>query len=151
MWTRNQDLVVAWNDLGYACAVSTHTQHMFESLLWEDDFVDDLLATNASKLGAAAAELRTALRGAGIPFVDPEAGLFFWIDLRGMLAEPTFEAERQLWHALAYDKGVILTPGFFCKASEPGWFRLCFAWMPDHQCLPEAVRRIHSLKNVEGQ
>ncbi len=41
MWTRNADLLVAWNDLGYACAVSTHTQHMFRSLLDEEAFVDD--------------------------------------------------------------------------------------------------------------
>jgi len=39
---------------------------------------------------------------------------------------------------------VILTPGKDCHAAEPGFFRLCFAWMPP-KALPEAVRRIKLL------
>lgn len=39
---------------------------------------------------------------------------------------------------------VILTPGKDCHAAEPGFFRLCFAWMPP-KALPEAVRRIRLL------
>lgn len=39
---------------------------------------------------------------------------------------------------------VILTPGKDCHAAEPGFFRLCFAWMKP-EALPEAVRRIKLL------
>lgn len=39
---------------------------------------------------------------------------------------------------------VIITPGKDCRAAEPGFFRLCFAWVPP-KALPEAVRRIKLL------
>jgi hypothetical protein len=53
---------------------------------------------------------------------------------RQWLPAATWEGEAQLWKSLCKTSKVILTPGESCHAREPGFFRLCFAWMP-----PEAV------------
>mmetsp|Transcript_6516 Transcript_6516/g.11933 ORF Transcript_6516/g.11933 Transcript_6516/m.11933 type:complete len:88 (+) Transcript_6516:1363-1626(+) len=74
------------------------------------------------------------------------SGLFVWIDLRHLLASSTWQAERDLWAKLSIDQRVVLTPGEFCHAQEPGFFRLCFAWMPDIRCLSEAAKRISAVK-----
>ena len=38
--------------------------------------------------------------------------------------------EEELFDALMDEAKVLLTPGHAQGASEPGWFRLCFAWVP---------------------
>ena len=49
------------------------------------------------------------------------------------------------WAAVA--QGVVLNPGELCGCEEPGYFRLCFAWMRDpERGLPTAVQRLARLK-----
>ena len=50
------------------------------------------------------------------------------------LPESTWEAERAFWDRVCQEGKIILTPGHDCHAPKPGFFRLCFAWMP-----PEAL------------
>jgi 1-aminocyclopropane-1-carboxylate synthase len=155
--TENEALLTAWNALGYSCAISTHTQHIFSHLLTNESgkFVGDFITRNKTLLNQAASDLSNALKEAKIDFVKPTAGLFFMIDLRPMLPYleedadadagdqiTRFEAERELWRFLAYELKVVLTPGEFCHCKEPGFFRLCFAWMEDSASNVEAVRRI---------
>ena len=52
-----------------------------------------------------------ALKEAGIPFVPADSTMMMWLDLRKFLTEPTWEGERALWHRLADEQHVILTPG----------------------------------------
>ena len=37
--------------------------------------------------------------------------MMIWVDLRQYLEAPTWEAEQKLWHRLADEQRVILTPG----------------------------------------
>jgi hypothetical protein len=37
--------------------------------------------------------------------------MMIWVDLRRYLEAPTWEAEQKLWHRLADEQRVILTPG----------------------------------------
>ena len=37
--------------------------------------------------------------------------MMIWVDLRQFLEAPTWEAEQKLWHRLADEQRVILTPG----------------------------------------
>lgn len=67
--------------------------------------------------------------------------LLLFARCRRWLPEPTWEAELALWQRICNDAKVVLTPGKDCHAAEPGFFRLCFAWMPP-EALPEAVRRL---------
>ena len=147
--------------MGYSCAISTHTQHIFSHLLTNGSgkFVGDFITRNKALLNRASSDLSTALKEAQIDFVEPTAGLFLMIDLRPMLPYylekdadadagdqdneiTSFEAERELWRFLAHELKVVLTPGEFCHCEGPGFFRLCFAWMEDSASNVEAVRRI---------
>ena len=71
-----------------------------------------------------------------IPYVPAVAGMFVWVDLRTFLPpqpEPGVNVwawEEELFEALMDQAKVLLTPGHAQGASEPGWFRLCFAWVP---------------------
>ena len=85
--------------------------------------------------------LVSKLRGARIPFLPADAGMFVWIDLRSHLKEATFEGEKALWTGLAMDAKVLFTPGKDCHAREPGFFRVCFAWVPE-QALSLAIDRV---------
>jgi hypothetical protein len=64
---------------------------------------------------------------------------------RHLLDEPTFEGEWRLWNKLVDEHRVILTPGNTCHATQPGYFRMCYAWVPA-EALPAAVARIASLQ-----
>lgn len=60
-----------------------------------------------------------ALKEAGIPFIEADSTMMIWVDLRKFLEAPTWEAERKLWHRLADEQRVILTPG---SAANPTLF-----------------------------
>ena len=69
---------------------------------------------------------------------------------RQWLPEASWEAELSLWRRACDEGHLILTPGADCHAAEPGFFRLCFAWMPA-AALPEAVHRLKRvLKEPRG-
>ena len=78
------------------------------------------------------------------------AAMFAWLDLRSALAaEPSWADERRLFERMhgadpANDGGgVLLTPGGDCFASEPGFFRACWAaTLPEAHA--EAAKRISS-------
>jgi hypothetical protein len=46
------------------------------------------------------------------------------------VAAAGWEAERRLTDALFTRARILFTPGEACHASEPGFYRCCFAWMP---------------------
>ena len=95
--SRNAALSSAWNALGYSCAVSSHTQHVFAQILRDEEFVDGFLASTKEDLRRTADLLTSELAGVGIRWAgDPTAGLFLFIDLSHLLAEPTFSAEKQV-------------------------------------------------------
>ena len=56
----------------------------------------------------------------------------------------------ELWDRIAEEGKVLLTPGFDMHFKEPGFFRVCYAWVPPGS-LPLAVSRIkHILDQVEA-
>ena len=71
--------------------------------------------------------LTSALEAAEIPYHPAGASMFLWVDMRKALPPyPTWEDERALFDRMC-EKGVLLTPGYDCIASEPGFFRACWA------------------------
>ena len=70
--------------------------------------------------------------------------MFVWVNLRAWLPEDSWEGERQLWGQVCDGAKVILTPGESCHAAQPGYFRLCFAWVPP-EALSAAVDRLAAL------
>lgn len=86
----------------------------------------------------------SGLRKAGIPCLKSNAGLFCWIDMRLLLSSDTFEAEEELWKKMVFQFGLNVSPGSSCHCTEPGWFRLCYANMPQ-ETLRVALQRIRAL------
>lgn len=138
--TENDRLRRAVTSQAVWSGVSGLTQNLYAELLadrgWTDGFIDEM----RRRLGSAHDVAVSALENEGIAHWRAEAGFFVMIDLRGHLAEPTFEAERDLWLRMV-DGGVNLTPGSACRSSEPGLFRLCFAATPI-ESIPLGVDRI---------
>jgi 1-aminocyclopropane-1-carboxylate synthase 1/2/6 len=118
--------------LAYFAPVSTDTQALLADLLAVRGWVDVFLEVNATRLAASARAAAGRLAYHGIGCVPARAGLSLWTDLRGRLAEPTFEAETALWQHISQTARVNVLPGRVFGAAEPGWFRVCHAVDPRH-------------------
>lgn len=58
-------------------------------------------------------------------------------------------AERALT-TLIYERAkVLLTPGEACLAAEPGFYRICFAWMPEDSVRAGFARLTRVLAELE--
>lgn len=141
LYSRNKLLQQALNSLAPFSSISNHTQHVLTEVLSDEAWTAEFSVKNAELLAASYDVLSKALVDAGIPFTPARAGMFVWIDLRKWLQEASWDGERRLWTKLCDDAKLILTPGESCHANEPGFFRLCFAWMPK-EALGEAVDRL---------
>ncbi|CAK9156581.1 unnamed protein product [Ilex paraguariensis] len=131
--------------------VSTQTQHLIASMLSDDKFVDKFIAESAKKLATRHGVFTRGLAQVGIGSLKSNAGLFFWMDLRRLLKEPTHEAETELWRAIIADAKLNVSPGFSFHCSDPGWFRVCFANMDD-ETMRLALRRIKNFViQAQGQ
>ncbi|QDZ24643.1 1-aminocyclopropane-1-carboxylate synthase [Chloropicon primus] len=146
--TKNLRLLAAIDNVGYFGGVSGHTAHIMTEVLEDKSFVKKFVQKNQENLRKSYNTLVSKLKEADIGFLPAGAGMFLWIDLRKYLSERSWEAEKTLWTGLAKDAKVLFTPGKDCHAKAPGFFRVCFAWVPE-QALVIAVDRIvrHLRKN----
>ena len=125
LYTRNEELVAAFGNLGAPHTVSNHTQWLLAGLLGDDAWVGAFAKTNRAALTEAYATVVKALRGAGVPYVPARGSLFAWMNLAG---HPLYDGDDEAFWRRAYeDHRVLLThPGGFGQA-ERGWFRLVYA------------------------
>ncbi|KAI3727665.1 hypothetical protein L6452_16283 [Arctium lappa] len=128
--------------------VSTQTQHMLASMLLDNKFVDHFISESRVRLAHRHEMFTRGLAQVGIGSLESNAGLFFWMDLRRFLKDPTFESEMTFWRIIVNEIKLNVSPGSSFHCSEPGWFRVCFANMDDETTMI-ALRRIKTyvLKN----
>mmetsp|Transcript_19740 Transcript_19740/g.58552 ORF Transcript_19740/g.58552 Transcript_19740/m.58552 type:complete len:184 (-) Transcript_19740:2420-2971(-) len=150
--TRCTEVLQAVDSLSYYASVSRHTQHVLAEMLADTRWLQAYLDENARRMRHSFGVLSAELKDAGIPFAESQAALFCWLDLReGVhacrqqrgVATAEWEDEERFWEALSFKHGVFLTPGYYCHAKEPGFFRMCFTWFPP-EALPIAVSRIRA-------
>lgn len=142
-------IVYSYNDAVVNCGrkmssfglVSSQSQHFLASMLSDDEFIDHLLKTSSMRLAKRHQTFTGGLEEAGIKCLNSNAGLFCWMDLRPLLAEPTFEAEMVLWRVIINQVKINVSPGVSFHCAEPGWFRVCFANMDD-ETLEIALERM---------
>ena len=144
LYSKNSFLQAALNSLAPFAAISNHTQYLLAESLSDKSWRDEFIQKNAELLEKSYDTISSHLRKAEIPFQAAEAGMFVWIDLRKWLPSSTWEAEKVLWDRICQESKVILTPGEACHAPEPGFFRVCYAWM-DAEALAEAIQRLSTL------
>lgn len=142
-------VVYSYNDKVVSCArkmssfglVSSQTQRLLASMLSDQEFVDKFLAESTKRLANRYKIFTNGLEQVGIKCLKSKAGLFFWMDLRSLLKEESFEDEMVLWRVIINDVKLNVSPGSSFHCSEPGWFRVCFANMDD-QTVEVALKRI---------
>ncbi|GJP78802.1 hypothetical protein CLOP_g9072 [Closterium sp. NIES-67] len=122
-----------WQNIGMFAAVSNDTQHALSVMLEDDKFVDSYVSENKRRLKVSYDLLTSAFEAAGMHYQPACAAMFCWLDLRSILALPTFEAERLLWREILDTCKIVITPGEACHYGEPGFFRVCYAAMPPEQ------------------
>ncbi|XP_039036392.1 1-aminocyclopropane-1-carboxylate synthase-like [Hibiscus syriacus] len=133
-------IVYSYNDAVVSCArkmssfglVSSQTQHLIASMLFDDDFVDSFIVESKEQLFKRHKYFTWSLSQVGIGSLKSNAGLFIWMDMRKLLKEKTFEAEMDLWRVIINKVKLNVSPGSSFHCNEPGWFRVCFANMDDH-------------------
>lgn len=141
LYTQNEDLLEFWANMGMFAAVSNDTQHALSVMLNDDAFVDCYVAENKRRLKRSYELLTSFFEGAGMRYMPACAAMFCWLDLRDLLPEPTFEAEKKLWKEIVDECKIIVTPGEACHYAEPGFFRVCYASMPPEH-LQAACKRL---------
>ncbi|GLI59990.1 hypothetical protein VaNZ11_002049 [Volvox africanus] len=146
--TRNNYLRQALDNLGYFCAVPNPVQWALIHALEDQKWMSEFLRINRARLKQSYDKLESALLEAGIPHLRADSAMFCWVDLRRWLPDPSWAGEAALWEEMCRECRVLLTPGEQCHAAEPGFFRICWAWVPG-DALPEAVQRL--VKHFEGR
>lgn len=132
-------IVYSYNDAVVSCGrkmssfglVSSQTQYLLASMLSDEEFVDNFIAESSKRLAKRHHTFTKGLEQVGINCLKSNAGLFFWMDLRHLLKEQTFEGEIALWRKIINDVKLNVSPGCAFECKEPGWFRVCFANIDD--------------------
>ena len=143
LYSGNRQLLATLDNVSYFAAVSNFTQDALASMLEDTGFVKRFLGRNRAELRLSYETLSSLLEKYEIGFTKADSAMFLMVDLRPALAERTWEAEFALWTSLTEEAKVILTPGKDCHCMEPGWFRLCYAWVPK-EVLAVAADRLYS-------
>ncbi|MEE4273653.1 MAG: aminotransferase class I/II-fold pyridoxal phosphate-dependent enzyme [Thermoanaerobaculales bacterium] len=128
--SENEAVTAAVSALAYWACCSGHTQYLLGEMISDESWVDGFIDTMQTRLGRAYDRLTTLLDAGGISHIPAEGAVFTLVDLRPHLAEPTWEAEHDLWTRIIDEARVNLTPGAACHIGEPGFMRLCYAGLP---------------------
>lgn len=139
VYTENEDIRMPLQKLNDLCQISSTQQVWTEQMmrrLSDKDNKDSELWTesfrreNHRRLAERCDVLQGCLDECKIPFLNPTAGLFLWMDLTEFLPKDSnmssADKERQLYLELVHEFGLLLTPGWSMRNEEPGFFRCVF-------------------------
>jgi 1-aminocyclopropane-1-carboxylate synthase len=130
LYSANDELHSAFSNLGYFATMGGPLQAQLAEVLEDTVWVREYLAESCTALETGYKAVSETLTSAGIPVVKASGSLFAFIDLRGLLDAPTFEAEARLQETLFRECKLLLVPGAACHTAQPGFFRVCCSWMP---------------------
>ena len=140
MYTQNKELLKSMSSANDTFMVSNLMQEMAAGILSDKVWIDNYLQELKIRLKLSHDTLKTALEELGIISVYGNAAIFSFVDFSSLLKEKTFDDEKKL-HQELVDIGILFTPGEACHCQLPGYFRICYAWVP-YSTLLEAIRRL---------
>ncbi|KAJ3069823.1 hypothetical protein HDU98_007136 [Podochytrium sp. JEL0797] len=152
IFSRNQDVLKAYKELAYFHTIPSIIDSSLSELLADDAFVNKFIDTNHARLRVNFDRIKTLLNQHAIPFVDPDAAFFMWIDLSKYTRHPSIVAQAQNQNTTPcmvlfkkfLEHGVYVVPGdtFFCApdGEDAGRFRVNVP-VP-MELLEEGVRRM---------
>jgi len=129
LYTMNETLRKAFNNLNAPAMVSNYAQWIFERVLSDHTFVEGYIEANQRALTENYALAVTRLRGLKIPYSPARGSLFVWLDFSEFMTENTAAAEHAIWMELYKQTGVLLTPGDGFGHAKRGQFRLVYSYV----------------------
>ena len=123
MYTRNEQLVQAFGNLGAPHTVSNHTQWLLTRVLSDADWVGAFAKTNQARLTDAYASAIEVLRAAGVPYVPARGSLFVWARLNA----GGHGDDEAYWRRMFEERGVLLTAPDGFGLAEGGWLRVVYS------------------------
>lgn len=158
-YTENEEILLPMQKLNDLCQISSQTQLLVERMLSNDDDDEsksnscwsfDFLKENNIRIHKRVSQLMKLLDQYQITYLEPDSGLFLWMDLREFLLSPSNDddgkeqkeeksvqdhedLERELYLDLMHNHGLLFTPGMSMRNAEAGFFRLVFTAATDQE------------------
>jgi len=144
--TRSEPIITALRKFTIFNRIPGSYDTLVTNLLSDDQWIDSFVKLNQKRLADNYAKITASLKKHNIKYVDANSSYFMWIDLREQIKKVIIEsdspadAEMKFWNRLL-SNGVYIAPSAAFYATEPGFFRICFAtkW----EILNEALERIY--------
>ena len=140
LFSQNNDLLQSIRNIMILSSVPVLMQDLAAYILDDSTFVTDYLSESNRLLKRSYDLLTSSLDRIKVPYVRARSGLFLFVNFGQYLDEPTFEAEERL-NQLFISRGIAMSSGASCHCQEPGYFRICYAWV-NTATLEELVRRL---------
>ena len=141
LYSQSKSLIRCMNSCNDSFMVSNLMQEMTMHLLSNDQWLNNYFHQNRLSLRQSYTLLKSTLEDLGLVCVSAGAAIFAFADFSSILKEKSFECESELHLSLANEFGVLFTPGQACHCQYPGYFRICYAWVP-YATLVEGMRRL---------
>jgi aspartate/methionine/tyrosine aminotransferase len=152
LYTQNEDIRLPLQKLNDLCQLSSQTQVWAQHFLENKSLVADFRAENHSRVRKRAEKLTNLLQDLDIPYAEPTAGMFVWINLSNYLrrdGSAPSEQERTLYLELVDRFGLLLTPGLSMRNEEPGFFRCVFTAATDDE-FKVALERLRTFAEAKS-
>ena len=81
--SENEELLRAMDELAYWACCSGDTQSLLGQMISDDAWVDGFVRANSQRLGEAKRTVTRALDELEVPYIEPTAGFFLLLDVRG--------------------------------------------------------------------
>lgn len=140
MYSQNKVLLQSMSSANDTFMVSNLMQEMAAGILSDRVWIDNYLVEMKRRLKLSYELLKNTLGDMGLVVVDAKAAIFAFADFSSLLKFESFDEEKKL-HQELVDIGLLFTPGQACHCQNPGYFRICYAWVR-YESLLEAMRRL---------
>ena len=122
MHTNNADVLAALDNINYFSGVSGLAQAYISSVISDQNhaFLERFKDRNRRALRRSAHLCCKLLNALGVPYVEPDAGLFIFANFGKICptAAHSWEGERRLVLELAQECKIVVSPGELCHAKD---------------------------------
>ena len=101
LYSQNTDLLAAHQILADPFQVSMLTQQMTQWILDDSAFIDEYLTMNREGLSKSYTLVKNTLDAEGMLVIPAVSSIFVFVDMRCLLSESSFDAEKQVFYDLS--------------------------------------------------